>query len=185
VTAPRGGRFLGAGLWTSCARLGPPRNLPDRCDVVAHLAGSSEHHVAVPGPGRRAGVGSHLGDIRIEVSPDGPAADDPSPPPSSDGTSRPNFVAPSSAGLRVSSTGLARGSPAHVWLFSMPVLLAELTTDHLGGVTTGSLPLPEQVTSCAHTLQLVGRDVAGREVAVPLGQAVTMIARWPLPAVSW
>jgi hypothetical protein len=65
--------------------------------------------------------------------------------------------------------GLAARSTVRVWLFSTPTLLAELTTDDLGAVVADDIPLPEQVTSCAHTFQLVGRDAQGREVALSLG----------------
>lgn len=73
---------------------------------------------------------------------------------------------PADAGVTVTGSGLRAGSHLRVWLFSEPQQLASLRADGAGAVQGQVERLPEGLAACAHTMQLVGTDPQGRQVAV-------------------
>lgn len=75
---------------------------------------------------------------------------------------------PRGGGTRLGLRGFAGGSPVAVWLRSEPVLLGSFNTDDDGVLEVSELTIPDEVSACPHTLQVVGELPSGDQVAVSL-----------------
>jgi|GEM_PF-4104003 len=83
------------------------------------------------------------------------------------------FVVAQGEGVHVELSGFAPDSLVRVWLFSEPALLGEFMTYGAGALAARVAMLPEGVSPCQHTVQVVGHLPGGAQVAANLGVWVT------------
>lgn len=80
--------------------------------------------------------------------------------------------------VEVRMSGFRPRSPAQVWIFSEPQFIGEFTTDGTGSLEAALAALPDDLSACQHTLQVVGTLPRGEKAAASLG---VWVANEPYP----
>lgn len=82
-----------------------------------------------------------------------------------------NIILSPAQSAQVEGVGFAPGTTVVVWIFSEPQRLGELTTNSQGSFE-GSVPIPADLKTGEHTIQINGVTVAGETRSVSLGVVV-------------